>query len=343
MSDREKILRMLDGERTGEIFCSCNVLATIWDVMDELNVYWPDAHMDPDLMAKLGESSYTLLGYQSVRSGFDAGLEAQALGAEVKMGSRKSPVCITKPAFDDPDAFAVPKNLFELGRFPVHLKAVSILAEKYSDKVPVYARLPGPMTFLGHLFGIEKTMRWTMKEPSLFQRLLEKVSDIIVPMGNLLIERGADVLSMADPNASGDMVSPRIFNKFMMPIYKKLSEEIKGRIVLHICGDITPVLSSIVETGFCALSFEGPTVKVGKVKEIIGDRMALFGNIPTVEVLMRGTVEDVRRAVREAIECGIDSVAPACSMPLQTPINNARAISESVRDYNKNKCNTLAL
>ena len=335
-SKRERILRMLDRERTGEVFCSSMVTSVTWDQMNALDVYWPDAHTDPDLMVKLAESQYTLLGFQSVRSGFDTGLEAEAFGADLNMGSKDSNVYIKKPAFDDPDSFNVPPNLFESGRFPVHFKALSILSEKYRDEVPIYALILAPLTLMGNLFGVEKTMRWSIKEPMLFQRLLEQVSDVVARYGNLLIETGADALALGDPTASGNLIGPRIFKKFLIPIYRKLSEEIKGRIILHICGDTTLFLDSILETGFCAFSFEGPAVEVKKTKEIIGDRMALFGNIPTVEVLMSGTVDDVKSAVLKAIDEGIDSVVPACALPLQTPIRNAQTMSETVKEWNKN-------
>lgn len=144
-----------------------------------------------------------------------------------------------------------------------------------------------------------------------------------------------DILQLGEPTASENMISPRVFRKFLVPVYRKLSEEIKGRVVLYICGDTTLLLDAIPESGFSAFSFEGPTVKVKQVKEIIRDRMALFGNIPAVDVLMNGTVEDVKRAVMQAIEEGIGSVAPACTFPLQTPIRNQRAMSETVRLYNK--------
>lgn len=337
LSKREKILRMLDGERTGEMFCSCHLTAVTLDQMDAIKVYWPDANMDPDLMAKLAETSYTLLGFEGVRSCFDVVLEAEALGAEVNMGSRDKFMYVTKHPFSDPDSFAVPPDLFKLGRFPVIFKALSILSEKYRDKVPIYALLMGPLTLMGHLFGVEKIMRWALKEPTVFQSLLDQVSDVVTDYGNLLIKNGADALSLGDPTASGTMISRRIFEKFIIPNYKKLSGRIKGRVILHICGDTSSLLDAIPESGFCAFSFEGPTIKVKKAKEIIGNRMALFGNIPTVRVLMEGTVADVKRAVLEAVDEGIDSVEPACSLPPQTPINNARAISETVKQYNKEK------
>jgi len=331
---REKILRMLDGERTDEKFCSCHLTSVIWDAMDTVNVGWPEAHLNADLHVKLAETSYTLLGFEGVRAGFDVGLEAETFGAKTNMGGRESNVYVTKHAFESPDDFKVPQNMFELGRFPIVFEALSILKERYYDKVPVYALLLGPLTLMGNLFGVEIIMKWALKEKKLFESLLNRISDIVVDYGNLLLEKGADALSLGDPTASGNLISPRVFKNFIVPNYRKVSERVKGRIVLHVCGDTTPFLDAVPDSGFCAFSFEGPAVKVKKAKEIIGDRMALFGNIPTIEVLMKGTPNDVKKAVLEAIEDGIDSVEPACGLPLQTPIANARAISETVREYN---------
>lgn len=336
-SKREKILRMLDGERTGEVFCSHVLSACTLEQMGALSVYWPDAHTDPELMVKLAESMYTMLGFEGVRNAFDTAIEAEALGAKVNMGDRTHTVYVTKPAFNDPNSFRVPQNLFELGRFPIQFKALSILVNKYRDEIPIYGLVIGPMTLLGHLFGVDTVMRWTLKEPTLFQSLLGQVSDVVASYGNLLIDKGVDALVLGEPTASPNLISPKTFEKFLVPIYGKLSEVIKGRVILHICGDTNCVLEFIVETGFSAFSFEGPIVPVKKAKEILGDRMALFGNIPTIEVLMNGTVEDVKRATLRAIEDGVDSVIPSCGIPIQTPINNARAISETVREYNKRK------
>jgi [methyl-Co(III) methanol-specific corrinoid protein]:coenzyme M methyltransferase len=336
-SKRDKILRLLDGERTGQKFCSCHLTSVTWAQMDAVSVGWPEAHLDAELHVRLAETMYTILGFEGVRSGFDVGLEAEAFGAETNMGGRDSNVYVTKPAFDDPDSFAVPSNLFELGRFPVHFKALAMLSKKYREEIPIYAMLLGPLTLMGHLFGVEKIMRWALKDATLFESILERVSDVVTEYGNFLLEKRADALSLADPTASGNLISPRIFKKFIVPNYRKLSEKIRGRVILHICGDTTPFLDAVCDSGFCAFSFEGPAVKVKKAKEIIGDRMALFGNIPAIDILMNGSPNDVRKAVIEAIEDGIDSVEPACGLPLQTPIRNAQAISKTVQEFNTDK------
>jgi len=65
--------------------------------------------------------------------------------------------------------------------------------------------------------------------------------------------------------------------------------------------------------------------------------MAAFGNIPTVDVLTIGTLDSIKRVVLQAIKDGFDSVVPASSLPLQAPIDNVRAISATVKEYNKKR------
>ena len=112
-SKRERILGMLDGERTGEAFCT-NILSSFtWEQMVAADVYWPDAHTNPELMVKLAETQYTVLGFESVRAGFCTTVMAEALGAEINMGTKRtqSPPYVTKPAFENLDEFVVPPNL----------------------------------------------------------------------------------------------------------------------------------------------------------------------------------------------------------------------------------------
>ena len=59
---------------------------------------------------------------------------------------------------------------------------------------------------------------------------------------------------------------------------------------------------------------------------IVKGRMALVGNISNIQALLQGTPEDVFGQARYSIEHGVDVLAPECAIPLQTPIENLKAI-----------------
>ncbi len=66
--------------------------------------------------------------------------------------------------------------------------------------------------------------------------------------------------------------------------------------------------------------------------ERVGDRISLVGNIDNANALFTGTPEDVYKQARYAIESGVNIIGPECAIPLKTPIENLKAISEAVRE-----------
>jgi [methyl-Co(III) methanol-specific corrinoid protein]:coenzyme M methyltransferase len=58
--------------------------------------------------------------------------------------------------------------------------------------------------------------------------------------------------------------------------------------------------------------------------------MTLVGNIENSRTLLAGTPEDVYKQARYAIEAGVNIIGPECAVPLNTPVENLRAIVEAV-------------
>ena len=63
----------------------------------------------------------------------------------------------------------------------------------------------------------------------------------------------------------------------------------------------------------------------------MGGRVSLVGNIDNANVLFMGSPEDVYEQARYAIESGVNIIGPECAIPLETPLENLKAISEAVR------------
>jgi uroporphyrinogen decarboxylase len=105
---------------------------------------------------------------------------------------------------------------------------------------------------------------------------------------------------------SGPMINPKYFDKYLLPCYQQVAEEIHewgGKYILHTDGDITTLLDFIVESGFDALQcLELPFVDPYFVKKKVGDKLCLIGNIDTKHVLVDGSKEVVETAVKDAIK-----------------------------------------
>ena len=73
-------------------FCSgCSQTVTL-ESMDEIGVYWPEAHSDPRKMAELSASTYDLTGLEISGVPFCLSIEAEALGCFPDIGSRKDSI-----------------------------------------------------------------------------------------------------------------------------------------------------------------------------------------------------------------------------------------------------------
>jgi [methyl-Co(III) methanol-specific corrinoid protein]:coenzyme M methyltransferase len=94
---------------------------------------------------------------------------------------------------------------------------------------------------------------------------------------------------------------------------------------LHVCGTCADRLDIFAEVGFDAYHFEWQ-VDAKEAVRIVNERMSLVGNIANATCLLRGTPEDVHQQARYAIEAGVNVLAPECAIPLQTPIENLKAI-----------------
>ncbi len=327
------VLQILRGNRSGGPVC-CSPLVTVTiDQMKATDSFYPDAHRDPQKMARLASFIYTSLGFQGIRVPFDLCVEAEAFGCRMKNGDAESPPSVTGKAFEAKGTLRVPDDIFERGRLRVVLDAVRALGKEFGDRVAVFPGIVGPLTLLGHLFEVAQVMRWTIKDPQRLDRSLEIAADFLSEYANRLLESGGHAVTMSDPTASGDLLSRKYFERYAIPAYQRMRKKISEPVILHICGNTGDFLDLFPLTGFEGFSFEGPTVPVKAVRQHIGDTMAVIGNIPTHDLLLFGTPDKVREASLRALDDGVDLLAPACGIPLHTPIENLKSMVGAVEEF----------
>jgi uroporphyrinogen-III decarboxylase len=107
---------------------------------------------------------------------------------------------------------------------------------------------------------------------------------------------------------NGPLVSPKMFRELCFPFLKERIAHVKQsvpQVIFHNCGNNIPLMDMFVETGIdCYQSLQTTAgMEVGKLKEMYGDSLSFWGGVP-VETLIAGTSQDVRQAVRTAMERG---------------------------------------
>jgi len=154
---------------------------------------------------------------------------------------------------------------------------------------------------------------------------------------------GAEIVFFQAGVVGPPYVSPDVFEQFVWPTLKKGVDMIVSRgfkAHVHMDGDLTPVLPILKDIGEglprgqVLLDFEKTDMK--KAKQILGDRVCLFGNIPAA-LMCYGSTTDVedycRKLIRDCAEGGGFILSTECETPWNARPENVKTVLETAKKY----------
>ncbi len=324
---KTRLLAALEGKPVDKVPV-CSVTQTgIVELMDVVGAPWPEAHTNPELMAKLAIANHELSGLEAVRIPYCLTVLVEAMGCEINMGTKnRQPSVTDHPYPKDLEGAAIPADLLQRGRIPAVLEAIKIIREKVGPDVPIIGGMEGPITVASDLVSVKSFMKWSIKKTDLFEQALDLATEAAIMYANAMVEAGADIISVADPVASPDLMSPDSFKKFLQARLQKFSSSVNSVTILHICGNVNQILSYMADCGFEGLSVEEKIGSPKKAKEVIGNRARFVGNVSSPFTLLPGPVEKIKAEARQALVEGVDVLAPGCGIAPMTPLENIKAM-----------------
>ena len=325
LTPRRRFLANLMGGRKGKRLSVSNPTSIACvELMNKIGVHFPEAHLDAGQMAELAAAGYEVLGFDTVMPEFSVQQEAAALGCEVNWGDdNMMPEVLTHPVKEASDV-VIPENLLEKPSLRVVLEAISILRREYGDRVAILGKIMGPWTICYHTVGVEDFLIMTRLDPDGVRALLDAYIPITVAFANAQLRAGADVVTLPD-HATGNMVSPRDYAQFLVPVHRKMLAQIGGPTILHICGKCLDRIPLIITEGYDGYHFEWQNDPKQAVEAAKGE-ISLLGGISNIEGLLQGTPDDVYQQARYNIEAGVASIGPECAISLATSLANLKAI-----------------
>ena len=325
LTPRRRFLANLMGGRKGKRLSVSNPTSIACvELMNKIGVHFPEAHLDAKQMAELAAAGYEVLGFDTVMPEFSVQQEAAALGCEVNWGDdNMMPEVLTHPVKEASDV-VIPENLLEKPSMRVVLDAISILRREYGDRVAIIGKIMGPWTICYHTVGVEDFLIMTRLDPDGVRALLNAYIPVTVAFANAQLRAGADVVTLPD-HATGNMVSPRDYAQFLVPVHRKMLAQIGGPTILHICGKCLDRIPLIITEGYDGYHFEWQNDPKQAVQAAQGE-ISLLGGISNIEGLLQGTPDDVYQQARYNIEAGVASIGPECAISLATSLANLKAI-----------------
>lgn len=173
------------------------------------------------------------------------------------------------------------------------------------------------VVFLGHevfefshylVGGMENLFKLYYFKPDLALQLAEQISEYKCRVMERAIKLGADAVVCGDDYADdkGPLMSPKLFDKFILPYIKRAVDRVHklGKFYIkHTDGNLKWILERLLNSGIDALDPIEPAagMDIAKLKRTYGDRLCLIGNIDCRKLLTDGTPEEVTEVVKETI------------------------------------------
>ena len=291
------------------------------------------------LLADAQIAAYRRFGYDSVRVLTDLYVQPEAMGSKIRVPLDET-AHLDRPAISSENEIdrLRPHDPRKDGVLPELLEALWRTRDAIGGEVPVTCGVEGPFTLASLIIGAETLSRWTVRNPKAAHRLLEIAFESCRLLAEAILD-GDGALSITDAMTSSTVISPRHAREFSFQYLKRLVDYVRSRgktVSLHICGKTAPIWKDMADTGAACLSIDNMASLVD-AKALVGDQVCLMGNVQPSEVLLQGTPEDVRRAVRQCVAEAWDNpkgfiIASGCSLPTETPFANIDAMLDAARE-----------
>ena len=341
MTRRERVLKLFSGEKVDRPPCFSGMGNVTTAGLGQFGYKFAALHSDAKMMADAAAQTYRLTGFECGVVPFDLCVEAQALGCEINVYAHVDdilyPTIKQKIAHNEEEmgAITVPADFVKRGRIPLVKEALRLLKADIGGEVAVGSYVLGPFTLAGQIMELNDLLKLSFKKPDKVGKLLDTLADAIILCAQEFVEAGADYITVREMGATSDVLSPRVFKSLILPYLKKIFGAIKSHSVLHVCGKTNDIAGFMVESGATAISVDQKN-DVAETRKKIGNAL-LFGNYDPYNVLVSGSTEMVRQAVRKCVDDGVDAVWPGCDIWPTVPVENIRAMLDEVTNYRRQR------
>ena len=225
-------------------------------------------------------------------------------------------------------------------RIQMFFQVADLLGEEALEMVPIEASIGGPFTIASNLRGVERLLRDCRKYPEEVQRLLRLITDTQRSCIDEAASRGLGI-AMADPVANPALIGPKMYEKFIFPYTKELTDyalkKTGKKVSLHMCGSTYSIWKYICQYELNEISLDN-IIDMNRAVEELGNYVPIAGNVDPVEVVMNGTKEEITSAVWNCIEIGKRSkkgytLATGCDIPELARPEQVDYFMEAVRNY----------
>lgn len=213
------------------------------EILTKTGYQFPQAHTDMTALSCLAREMKSLKNEPVCRLPFCLTIEAEAMGADIRLDDMKNGARVRTYAFTRIEELNTIQPInFQLGRINTVLDAAAYL---HNQGETVALNIEGPFTILSSLIEPKLLYKAIRKnDPSVLPGF-EMIEKNIIAYAQLAIEAGVTILSYADPVGAIDIIGPQLYKqhsgRVTCNILKTLAATPRNA-VIHLCGKTSTAL-----------------------------------------------------------------------------------------------------
>ncbi|MHA1266836.1 MAG: uroporphyrinogen decarboxylase family protein [Candidatus Helarchaeota archaeon] len=157
--------------------------------------------------------------------------------------------------------------------------------------------------------GFVKFVKLIYERPSFIEKVVEFQTEYYLKHLEAVCKTGAEIVLAGDDlgQKTGPLMSPQLIDRFFGPSYRQVADFVHKqgkKLIFHSCGKIYKLLDLFIDYGFDGLLTLEPTASMDlkTVRQIVGHKLVLVGNIDVSYLLVRGSKQEIEAAVKHAIK-----------------------------------------
>jgi hypothetical protein len=229
-----------------------------------------------------------------------------------------------------------------------HFDTLKRVLSEGRGELSVHSEVFSPFSQFLELLNYEAALMALLDDPGKTHACLDALTRGAIDLGCRQAALGVDAVLISSAFAGAGLISREHYEDFVLPYEKRVVEGIRARfpgvvVYTHTCGAIGDRLDLMLATGTQGIDTLDPpplgTVELRAAKAALAGRAFIKGNLDPVNTLLRGSVDDVRRAARERIEAGAPGggyiLSSACSVAPAAPPENLEVLAAAAEEHGR--------
>ncbi|SET58844.1 [methyl-Co(III) methanol-specific corrinoid protein]:coenzyme M methyltransferase [Natronincola peptidivorans] len=333
LSPIERLNKVFNRETVDRPPCICpggmmNMVTT--ELIEEVGIKFPEAHMNAEMMADLAAAVYEKGCFENYGVPFCMTIEAEDFGAKVDMGTNIYEPHVVEYIIDSVKEWEkIPKIQFQQGRGKTVIDAIKLLKAKGSD-VPIIGNLTGPISTASSIMEPVVFYKELRKSNTAAHEFMNFVTEELILFAKKQIEAGADIIAISDPSGTGEILGPKLFEEFAVKYINRIIDAVHQEnigTIVHICGGMKKVYPEANKIRANVLSFDS-IVSMKEARENLSDRL-LMGNVSTYAIEF-GEPQKIAELTQKCVKDGVNIISPACGLGMKSSLKNVKSMIESL-------------